>query len=146
MNTVSGSTVRCVGGIVHDEQGRILLIRRANEPGRGLWSVPGGRVEPGETDEAAVIREMREETGLDVTPGTFVGNVRRGPYDIHDYACSVTGGTLRAGDDADDARWIDARTLIELDERGRLAELLFVTLRDWGVLPTGYAPSSRQMP
>ncbi|AGM03669.1 NUDIX hydrolase [Amycolatopsis keratiniphila] len=137
MNTVSDSTVRCVGGIAHDELGRILLIRRANEPGRGLWSVPGGRVEPGETDEAAVIREMREETGLDVIPGTPVGNVRRGPYDIHDYACTVTGGTLRAGDDADDARWIDAETLIELDKGGRLAELLFVTLRDWGVLPTG---------
>ncbi|WP_410663127.1 NUDIX hydrolase [Amycolatopsis sp. lyj-84] len=139
MNTVSNSTVRCVGGIAHDELGRILLIRRANEPGRGLWSVPGGRVEPGETDEAAVIREMREETGLDVMPGTYVGNARRGPFDIHDYACSITGGTLRAGDDADDARWIDAETLIELDKGGRLAELLFVTLRDWGVLPTANA-------
>ncbi|RSN09668.1 NUDIX hydrolase [Streptomyces sp. WAC 05977] len=142
MNTVSDSTVRCVGGIVHDERGRILLIRRANEPGRGLWSVPGGRVEPGETDEAAVIREMREETGLDVMPGTLVGNVRRGSYDIHDYACAVTGGTLRAGDDATDARWIDAGTLIELDEHGHLVELLFVTLRDWGVLPTGEFPPS----
>ncbi|AUI63653.1 NUDIX hydrolase [Amycolatopsis sp. BJA-103] len=139
MNTVSNSTVRCVGGIAHDELGRILLIRRANEPGRGLWSVPGGRVEPGETDEAAVIREMREETGLDVMPGTYVGNARRGPFDIHDYACSITGGTLRAGDDAGDARWIDAETLIELDKGGRLAELLFVTLRDWGVLPTANA-------
>ncbi|MEV7552742.1 NUDIX domain-containing protein [Amycolatopsis sp. NPDC089917] len=137
MNTVSDSTVRCVGGIVHDELGRILLILRANEPGRGLWSVPGGHVEPGETDEAAVIREMREETGLDVIPGTCVGNVLRGEYDIYDYACTVTGGTLRAGDDADDARWIDAETLIELDKDGRLAELVFVTLRDWGVLPTG---------
>ncbi|MFC9251454.1 NUDIX hydrolase [Amycolatopsis thailandensis] len=137
MNTVSDSTVRCVGGIVHDRLGRILLIQRANEPGRGLWSVPGGRVEPGETDEVAVIREMREETGLDVMPGTYVGNAVRGRYDIHDYACTVTGGTLRAGDDAADARWIDAETLIELDKGGRLAELLFVTLRDWGVLPTG---------
>jgi ADP-ribose pyrophosphatase YjhB (NUDIX family) len=142
MNTVSDSTVRCVGGIVHDEHGRILLIQRANEPGRGLWSVPGGRVEPGESDETAVIREMREETGLDVTPGTFVGNARRGPYDIHDYACSITGGTLRAGDDALDARWIDAQTLIELDKDGRLAELLFVTLRDWGVLPAGNISSA----
>lgn len=142
MNTVSDNTVRCVGGIVHDELGRILLIQRANEPGRGLWSVPGGRVEPGETDEAAVIREMREETGLDVIPGTYVGNALRGRYDIHDYACAVTGGTLRAGDDAADARWIDAETLIELDKGGRLAELLFVTLRDWGVLPTGSATSS----
>ncbi|MFC3451910.1 NUDIX hydrolase [Amycolatopsis speibonae] len=139
MNTVSDSTVRCVGGIVHDELGRILLIQRANEPGRGLWSVPGGRVEPGETDEAAVIRELREETGLDVIPGTYVGNARRGPYDIHDYACSITGGTLRAGDDAADARWIDAETLIELDKGDRLAELLFVTLRDWGVLPAANA-------
>ncbi|MEV6912824.1 NUDIX domain-containing protein [Amycolatopsis sp. NPDC051071] len=142
MTTVSNSTVRCVGGIVHDEQGRLLLIRRANEPGRGTWSVPGGRVEPGETDEVAVIREMREETGLDVIPGTVVGRARRGPYDIHDYACTVIGGTLRAGDDADDARWIDAGTLIELDKQGRLAELLFVTLRDWGVLPTGDVSST----
>ena len=66
---------RCVGGIVHDVAGRLLVIRRGHEPGRGLWSLPGGRVEPGETDAQAVVREMREETGLDVRPGPLVGTV-----------------------------------------------------------------------
>lgn len=83
----------------------------------------------------AVIRELREETGLDVIPGTWVGTVRRGPYDIHDYACAVTGGTLTAGDDADDAGWFDAAQLTALDDAGQLVDLLYVTLRDWNVLP-----------
>jgi ADP-ribose pyrophosphatase YjhB (NUDIX family) len=135
MNTRKPATERCVGGIAHDDQGRLLLIRRAHEPGTGLWSLPGGRVEPGETDKKAVIRELREETGLDVIPGTWIGNVLRGPYDIHDYACTVTGGTLTAGDDAADARWFDAAQLTALDDAGKLVDLLYVTLRDWNVLP-----------
>jgi ADP-ribose pyrophosphatase YjhB (NUDIX family) len=56
--------VDCVGGIVVDERGRLLLVRRGTEPGRGLWSVPGGRVEPGESDAEATAREVLEETGL----------------------------------------------------------------------------------
>src|SRR5947209_2773139 len=103
--------VACVGGLAYDDDGRILLIRRRNEPGSGLWSVPGGRVEPGETDAQAVTREMAEETGLVVEPGALVGRVRRGPYDIADYRCAVVGGTLGAGDDATDARWCDAAAL-----------------------------------
>lgn len=135
MDTRKPATERCVGGIAHDDQGRILLIRRAHEPGLGLWSVPGGRVEPGETDEMAVIRELREETGLDVIPGTLVGHVVRGRYDIHDYACTVTGGALTPGDDADDAGWFDAAAVTALDAAGQLVDLLYVTLRDWQALP-----------
>lgn len=135
MSTRKPATERCVGGIAHDDQGRLLLIRRGHEPGAGLWSLPGGRVEPGETDKMAVIRELREETGLDVIPGTWVGNVQRGPFDIHDYACVVTGGTLTAGDDAADAGWFDAAQLTALDDTGELVDLLYVTLRDWNVLP-----------
>lgn len=127
--------VRCVGGIVFDDQGRLLLIQRGHEPGKGLWSVPGGRVERDETDSVAVVRELREETGLDVKPATFVGTVVRGDYEIHDYACTVVGGTLTAGDDADAARWVDSAELVAMDTSGQLAELLFVTLRDWGALP-----------
>jgi len=129
------TTVRCVGGIAYDDQGRLLLIRRANDPGSGQWSLPGGRVEPGESDETAVIREMWEETGLDVIPGTVIGTVTRGRYEIHDYACRITGGTLTAGDDATDARWSDAADLSDMEASGELVDLLYVTLRDWNALP-----------
>ena len=129
--TEGNPLVACVGGLAYDDQGRILLVRRLNDPGRGLWSVPGGRVEPGETDSQAVIREMAEETGLAVEPGALVGRVQRGPYSIADYRCAVVGGSLRAGDDATDARWCDAAALEDLP----LVPLLVDTLRAWDALP-----------
>jgi 8-oxo-dGTP diphosphatase len=129
--TLGEGSVPCVGGLAYDESGRLLLVQRANEPGRGLWSLPGGRVEPGEDDAAALVREMAEETGLVVQPGDLVGRVRRGPYDIADYRCRVVGGTLVAGDDALDARWCDAAALRELP----LVPLLVETLREWHALP-----------
>jgi 8-oxo-dGTP diphosphatase len=124
-------TVRCVGALTYDDRGRLLLVERANDPGRGRWSVPGGRVEPGEDDTAAVVREMLEETGLLVEPGELVGNVRRGPFSINDYRCAVVGGRLQAGDDAADARWCDAAEMAALP----LVELLAETLADWDALP-----------
>jgi 8-oxo-dGTP diphosphatase len=123
--------VPCVGGLAYDAKNRLLLIRRGNEPGRGLWSVPGGRVETGESDEQALVREMAEETGLTVRPGELVGQVRRGPYVIADYRCTVTGGDLRAGDDALDARWCSAADLAALP----LVDELVETLATWGALP-----------
>lgn len=125
-------TVPCVGGLAYDDEGRLLMIQRGNEPGRGLWSVPGGRVERGEDDAAALVREMREETGLEVVPGPLVGRVRRGPFAIADYRCTVVGGALRAGDDALDARFVDLTTLRTLP----LVDELLVTLTGWGALPT----------
>src|SRR5438128_1137248 len=74
---VPGSVIPCVGAIVKDSRGRLLLIRRGHEPGAGLWSLPGGRIEPGETDAEALVREMLEETSLTVEPGPLVGRVRR---------------------------------------------------------------------
>jgi 8-oxo-dGTP diphosphatase len=129
--THSDETVPCVGGLTYDPDGRLLLIRRGNEPGRGLWSVPGGRLEPGETDAMALVREMAEETGLLVEPGALVGRVQRGPFAIADYRCAVVGGALRAGDDATDARWCDAATLAALPLVPELAE----TLAGWDALP-----------
>src|SRR3984893_18474961 len=58
-----GSVIPCVGAVIKDDQGRRLLIKRGHEPGAGLWSLPGGRIEPGETDAEGLVREMREETG-----------------------------------------------------------------------------------
>jgi 8-oxo-dGTP diphosphatase len=126
-----GEHAPCVGALTFDEDGRLLLVRRANDPGRGLWSLPGGRVEPGEDDAAALVREMAEETGLVVQPGPLVGRVLRGRYAIADYRCTVVGGELRAGDDALDARWCDAAALAELP----LVEHLVETLTQWDVLP-----------
>jgi 8-oxo-dGTP diphosphatase len=57
---VTRPRIPCVGAIIKDQSGRLLLIRRRNEPGAGLWSVPGGRIEPGETDQQAVVREVLE--------------------------------------------------------------------------------------
>jgi 8-oxo-dGTP diphosphatase len=132
---VSGPVIPCVGAVVKDERGRLLLIKRGHEPGTGLWSLPGGRVEPGETDAEALIREMREETGLTVTAGPLVGSVRR-PWpngaviEIRDYAATVTGGMLCPGDDAADARWVPPGEVNTLPLTEGLAEILTA----WGVL------------
>ncbi len=74
---MEATRIPCVGAIVRDEAGRLLLIQRGHDPGAGLWSLPGGRIEPGETDEQALVREMREETGLTVRPGPLAGAVSR---------------------------------------------------------------------
>lgn len=131
--------IPCVGAVIRDAGGRLLLIRRGHEPGKGLWSLPGGRVESGETDEQAVVREVAEETGLAVTPGRLIGGVRRPgaapgtEYDIRDYAAEVTGGTLAPGDDADDACWAALADLATLP----LTDGLLDTLRSWGVADAG---------
>ena len=132
---MSGSVIPCVGAVVTDGQGRLLMIKRGHEPGAGLWSIPGGRIEPGETDAEALVREMFEETGLAVEVGRLIGRVQRpGPdgavIDISDYAATVTGGTLRPGDDAADARWVEVADLDSL----AITEGLIEALTDWGVL------------
>lgn len=133
--SVQISPIRCVGAIIHDADGRLLLIRRAHDPSAGLWSVPGGRVEDGESDAQAVVRELREETGLLVEPGALVGSVTRGPFEIFDYACAVVGGLLQAGDDAAEARWMSYEDYVRLDGAGELVPELTATLRDWDALP-----------
>ena len=132
---VSGSVIACVGAVIEDELGRLLLIKRGHAPGAGLWSLPGGRIEPGETDAEALVREVREETGLTVEAGHLLGTVRRPArdgdvFDIRDYRATVTGGRLEPGDDAADTRWVDAVELESLP----ITEGLTETLTSWGVL------------
>lgn len=115
------------------------MVQRAHDPGRGLWSLPGGRVEPGESDAEALRRELIEETGLTARIGALVGTVERpaadGVYLIFDYACEPTGGELRAGDDAVAAAWVDAAQFAALQGAGELTAQLAGTLAEWGVLP-----------
>jgi ADP-ribose pyrophosphatase YjhB (NUDIX family) len=103
-----------VGGVVIHRH-RALLIRRGTEPLKGEWSIPGGLVELGEELTAAVRRELREETGLDVEPlecmAVFDRILREGErvkyhYVIADYLCRREGGRLRPASDVVDARWV----------------------------------------
>lgn len=126
--------------MIRDEAGRLLLIKRGHEPGAGLWSIPGGRIEAGESDASALVREVREETGLAVLAGRLLGAVQRpglagAVVDIRDYVAVVTGGVLTAGDDAADARWVSPAQLAQLDARGELTSGLAEALTSWGVLP-----------
>ena len=127
--------IRCVGAVVHDAAGRLLLVRRANDPGRGQWSLPGGRVEPGESDASAVARELQEETGLEVRVGSLIGSVQRGPFLIFDYAAEAVGGVLQAGDDATAAAWVDRAKFTRMAAADELVAQLAETLTSWQSLP-----------
>lgn len=125
--------------MVRDGEGRLLLVRRGTPPGQGLWSVPGGRVERGETAEEAVVREVREETGLVVRTTGVAGTVERAGlegavYVIEDFVAELASGcdpsTARAGDDADAVGWFTAEELDSLP----CVDGLLGALCTWGVL------------
>ena len=96
---------------------RVLLVQRGNEPWKGYWSIPGGVVHTGELLKDAVIREMREETGLAVEPievvEVFESISVLFHYVVIDYLCRAVDGELKAGDDALDARWFPVSALPE---------------------------------
>jgi 8-oxo-dGTP diphosphatase len=136
---VEADRVACVGAVVHDDRGRLLVVRRGTPPGRGLWSVPGGRVEPGETGAEAVTREVLEETGLRVVPTSVAGTVERPglggtTYVIEDFVAVLATGTdpgaIRAGDDADEVGWFSPAELSDLP----CVDGLLDALRGWNVL------------
>ena len=107
-------------GAVVVEQGRVLLVQRGHEPLKGRWSLPGGKLELGESLTQGVAREVREETGLIVKALELIelidriqresglaGESVRYHYVIADYLCRVVGGTLHAASDADAVRWVE---------------------------------------
>jgi 8-oxo-dGTP diphosphatase len=126
--------IRAVGAVAV-RAGTLLLIRRGRPPAVGRWSLPGGRVEPGEAETAAVAREVAEETGLSVIVGELLGEVLRdGPddvvYRIRDYAVQVVGGSEVAGDDATAVAWVPLAEVASRD----LTDGLLAALSAWDVL------------
>jgi len=104
-----------VGAIIV-RNGKILIVKRKSEPGKGRWSVPGGLVELGETVGQTVVREVKEECNLNVEVDRLIdvvdsltkdeeGNIKY-HFVILDFFVKLKGGELKAGDDAEEARWV----------------------------------------
>ena len=126
----------CIGAIAIDEDD-LLLIRRGRGVAAGFWSVPGGRVEEGETLAEAVVRELREETGIEGVCGELIGVEEVLAEGFHfvilDYAVSVLERVDPvAGDDAAEAAWVPLSDVAELPLTEGLAEFL----HDHGILRT----------
>jgi 8-oxo-dGTP diphosphatase len=117
--------------VVHDDA--LLMVLRGREPNKGLWTVPGGRVEAGEYLADALKREVREETGIEIEVGELLGVLeRRGDehFVILDFLAQPLDDTApRASDDAAEARWVPLREVAKLDCTPRFVE----TLRGWGI-------------
>jgi len=109
--------VVAVGAVVLVEPDVVVLIQRANPPSKGSWTLPGGKLNRGESLVDAVRREVLEETGLEVEVGQLIEVVElvesTHHYVVLDYLARKTGGTLRAGDDAADARYVRVSELAE---------------------------------
>ena len=120
--------------VLIEREGRLLMGRRGpNSSAAGKWSFPAGFVDRGERVEDAATREVREETGLEVAVGELLLTADLGPYVVDDFAAEVTGGTLAAGDDALDARWVDVAAMRALP----LVDGLWEALAGWDALPRG---------
>jgi 8-oxo-dGTP diphosphatase len=128
----------CVGAVVVDDD-RLLMIRRGRGPAAGEWSLPGGRVEGGELLAEAVVRELREDTGLEVGCGDLLGWVERMGDDHHfvilDFVATLLGPDNIepvAGDDAAEAAWVPLHEVADQ----RLVEGLAEFLHEHGVIAT----------
>lgn len=110
-------------GVVVVKDDEILLIRREKPPKSGCWSIPGGAQELGETTKQAAIREVREETAITIESPHFLAVIDyidrdkdsgvKHHYTLIDYAANYHSGTLTAGDDANDAKWVPIDRLSE---------------------------------
>lgn len=135
---VPKNPVPAVAGIILRDK-EILLIRRGREPGAGLWSIPGGCVEFGESLEEALKREVKEETGLKIEVDDFAGLVDlmiredgeiRFHYIILDYFASVVSGDMRAASDVTDCRWVPLDQLKDYE----ITHSLLRRLKELGLL------------
>jgi 8-oxo-dGTP diphosphatase len=135
-----------VGAVVLDGS-RVLLVKRAHEPLKGQWSVPGGAVEIGETLEEAIRREVLEETSLDIEVGPIVDvldRIRHDPdgrvkfhYVLVDFVCRRVGGTLRGASDAEEATWAERA---DLGRYGVAEATIGVIEKAFALRPAGRPP------
>ncbi len=134
------TTTLAIGAVVVDAAGRVLVVRRANPPLQGAWTILGGKPIAGESLDDAVRREVREEAALTVDVVGLVEIVtiaREGyRYEVHEFLCTVhpSSGPLVAGDDAVDARFVDEG---ELEGLGVLAAARAVVARGLALLGAG---------
>ena len=130
-----------MGAVALDAEGRVLLAKRGHEPLKGEWSLPGGGVELGETLEAAVAREVLEETGLVVRVGPVVEVLDRveltadGRVAYHfviiDYLCRAVDGRLVSGSDADEVSWVSLDQLVEYRVTAKATEVIGKAIEMW---------------
>ena len=116
-----------VGGVLFENR-RVLLVKRANEPAKGLWAIPGGKVQAGETLNEALIREFREETALEIVSGKQIYQFepmerdKEGQLIFHyliiDFLVRRIDGECKAGDDAQEIRWFSRQ---EVDSEKSMA-------------------------
>lgn len=142
MSTPPAAFPRVGVGAVMVHEGRVLLVKRGKEPLRGRWVVPGGTVEAGESLHDALVREVREETGITVRPAEVVlvfdriareqGELRY-HYVIVDYLCDYVAGSPRAGSDADDVALVPPERLGEYDIPDTALEVVLDAFRRRGL-------------
>jgi len=118
MSSLSQTPIQCVG-IVCFRGDEILLIKRGKPPREGEWSIPGGRIDDGEEEAEAALRELSEETSVQAK---LIGKIETVEarfdgvsYDLHDYAAIWQSGQVQAGDDANEARFVDSADLPDGD-------------------------------
>ena len=129
-------------GVVILDAHKILLIKRGKPPRAGTWSLPGGAQESGETLKEAALREIYEETNLEVEIIGLIDIVdsihrdKKGDTEYHytliDFAARVTGGVIRAGDDAIDSRWFTPKEIKKLDIWSETKRIIRIATEQYG--------------
>ena len=123
-------------GVAIIDRGNILLVRRGREPGKGLWAVPGGKVDMGERLEETAVREVAEETGLEIEVGDLIWAGEHisdhGHIVLIDFLGTPVGGALAAGDDAERAEWVPLDRAAEFPLTQTMYELIDILVARFG--------------